>query len=97
MTEQELILSECTTLLNMLRTHVKEVKAENNFLHSEVERLKVKVGELNEQLTQKQNEYNMLKMAKMVEITDSDLTTARNKVNKLIREVNKCINLLSEK
>jgi hypothetical protein len=36
-------------------------------------------------------------MAKMLEITDGDLETAQKRVAKLIREVNKCITLLSEK
>ena len=37
-----------------------------------------------------------LKMAKMLEITDGDLESARARVAKMIREVNKCIAILSE-
>lgn len=36
-------------------------------------------------------------VAKMVEITDGDMETAQKRLSKLIREVNKCITLLSEK
>ena len=36
-------------------------------------------------------------MAKMLEITDGDMETAQKRVAKLIRDVNKCITLLSEK
>jgi hypothetical protein len=36
-------------------------------------------------------------MAKMIEITDGDLEGAQKRLSKLIRDVNKCITLLSEK
>ena len=32
----------------------------------------------------------------MLEVSDTDLDTAKRKVNKLIRDVDKCITLLSE-
>jgi hypothetical protein len=35
-------------------------------------------------------------MAKMMEITDGDLESAKAKVSKMIRDVNKCISLLSD-
>lgn len=36
-------------------------------------------------------------MAKMLEITNQDMDSARKRLAKLIRDVNKCITLLSEK
>jgi hypothetical protein len=36
-------------------------------------------------------------MARMLEITDGDLEGAKKRIAKLIRDVNKCITLLSEK
>jgi hypothetical protein len=35
-------------------------------------------------------------MAKMLEITDGDLDSAKSRVAKMIRDVNKCIALLSD-
>ncbi len=32
----------------------------------------------------------------MIEVTDSDVENARKRISKLIRDVNKCITLLSE-
>ena len=55
-----------------------------------------KIKLLESQVAQKQAEYNSLKTAKMLEITDGDLDGAKKQVAKLIREVNKCITLLSE-
>ena len=55
------------------------------------------VENLKAQITQAQNDYNNLKMAKMLEITDGDMESAQKRLQKLIRDVNKCITLLSEK
>ena len=45
-------------------------------------------------MTQADNDYNSLKMAKMMEISDGDLQGAKDRLSKLIREVNKCISML---
>lgn len=42
------------------------------------------------------NDYDMLKTARMLEVGDGDIEKARNRVNKLIRDVNRCITLLTE-
>ena len=49
------------------------------------------------QLSQVRNDYESLKMARMVEITNGDLESAQKKISKLIRDVNKCITLVSER
>ena len=41
-------------------------------------------------------DYESLKMAKMIEISDGELDSAKKRLSKLIRDVNKCITLLSE-
>ena len=51
---------------------------------------------LQAQLDQKQNDYDSLKMAKMIEITDGNLEGAKERLSKLIRDVNKCIAILSD-
>jgi hypothetical protein len=40
------------------------------------------------------NNYNNLKMAKMLEVGDEDLAAARLRINRLVRDVDKCIALL---
>ena len=90
--------------LNLFSTRVrqmilqyKELKKENADLYSMVEEKDKQVEKLNAQITQAQNDYNSLKMAKMLEITDGDMENAQKRLQKLIRDVNKCITLLSEK
>ncbi len=97
MNVQDRQLEDFTSLFNMLRIQLKSLRADNARLRDDMQRMESKVSLLNEQLAQKQSEYDMLKMAKMVEVTDGDLVHAKAKVSKLIREVNKCINLLSDK
>jgi hypothetical protein len=47
-------------------------------------------------LEQKQSDYDSLKMAKMLEITDGNLKDAKDRLARLIRDVNKCIGILSD-
>ena len=86
-----------TTRVRQLILQFNEVKKENQELYDMVGQRDEEIKQLKAQLTQTQNDYNSLKMAKMLEITDGDFETAQKRVAKLIREVNKCITLLSEK
>lgn len=47
-------------------------------------------------LEQKDRDYQSLKMARMIEISDGDLQGAKDRLAKLIRDVNKCIAILSD-
>ena len=66
-------------------------------LHRMVDERDAKIKELQEKLTQAKHDYDSLKMAKMMTISDSDMETTQKRIAKLIRDVNKCITLLSDK
>lgn len=90
--------------LNLFSTRVrqmilqyKELKKENLELYSMVDERDEQIKMLNKKLVQAQNDYNSLKMAKMLEVTDGDLESAQKRLQQLIRDVNKCITLLSER
>ncbi len=72
-----------------------ELKKENEELYAMVDQKEAEVKQLKAQLTQAQNDYNSLKMARMLEVTDGDLEGAKARVAKMIREVDKAIKLLS--
>ena len=55
------------------------------------------IKDLQKKFEQADREYQLLKMAKMLEVTDGDMESAQKRVAKLIRDVNKCITLLSDK
>jgi predicted nuclease with TOPRIM domain len=74
----------------------KELKKENQGLYEMVEKNEQDIKDLQAKLTQADYDYQSLKMAKMLEITDGDLEGAKAKVAKMIRDVNKCIALLSD-
>ena len=42
------------------------------------------------------HDYDMLKSTRIIELTNNDLDETRKRVNKLIRDVEKCITLLTE-
>lgn len=75
----------------------EEMKKENNDLYELVDQREKEIEKLEAQLKQARTDYNSLKMAKMIEISDSDMENAQKRISKLIRDVNKCITLISEK
>lgn len=97
MTTNEKILTTFTTRIRQMILQFKELKKENNDLQAKVDSRDVEIKKLQEQLAQAQSDYNSLKMAKMIEISDGDMEEAQKRLSKLIRDVNKCITLLSEK
>ena len=73
-----------------------ELKKENEELYAMVDLREKEVQQLKEQLDQARKDYQSLQMAKMIEITDGDMDAAKKRIAGLIREVNKCITLLSD-
>ena len=92
---QETILAFETRVRQMI-LHFKQLKKENSELRAQIEKGKQEINDLQAKLTQADNDYNLLKMAKMMEITDGDLESAKARVQKMIRNVNKCIAILSD-
>ena len=97
MAATEYTLNLFSTRVRQMILQYKELKKENAELYSMVDEKDKQVENLKAQITQAQNDYNNLKMAKMLEITDGDMESAQKRLQKLIRDVNKCITLLSEK
>ena len=97
MTATEDTLNLFSTRVRQMILQYKELKKENADLYSMVDEKDKQVENLKAQITQAQDDYNSLKMAKMLEITDGDMESAQKRLQKLIRDVNKCITLLSEK
>ena len=92
--EKTLITFE--TRIRQMILRFQELKKENNALHVQLQKDEQEIQNLKSRLAQADSNYNSLKMAKMLEITDGDLEGAKARVSKMIREVNKCISLLSD-
>lgn len=96
MSADEKTLTQFATRVRQMLLQYKEVKEENQSLYEMVDERDAKIKHLEDQLAQARNDYNSLMMAKMVEISDTDMESAKKRLSKLIRDVNKCITLLSE-
>ena len=96
MDSNEKVITQFETRVRQLILKFQELKKENQDLYAMVEKAEQDVKDLQAKLTQKDNDYNALKMAKMMTITDGDLEAAKARIQKLIREVNKCITLVSD-
>ncbi len=96
MNANEKTLNTFTTRVRQMILQYKEVKKENTQLQSIIEQRDKEIQELQAKLSQAQIDYNFLKTARMIEITDSDMENAQKRIAKLIRDVNRCITILSE-
>ena len=97
MNANEKILNTFATRVRQMILQYETLKKENDELYTLVDQREQEIKQLQKELSQAQVDYNSLKMAKMLEVTDGDMETAQKRVAKLIRDVNKCITLLSEK
>ena len=84
-----------TTRVRQMILQYNELKQQNAVLNATVNEQNNYIGRLEAQIVQLRNDYNSLKMARMLEITDGDMATVQKRIAKLIRDVDKCITLLS--
>lgn len=86
-----------TTRVRQLILQYNELKNDNAVLRSQIAERDSAIAQLKQELSEAHEEYDRLKIAKMVTITNGDLESAQKRISKLIRDVSKCITLISEK
>ena len=96
MSSNEQIIAVFQTRVRDMLERFKQLKQENADLLKTVEKNEQDIKDLRAQLAQADNDYNALKLAKMVEITDGDLETAKSRISQMVRDINKCIVILSD-
>ena len=92
----EKTINTFATRVRQMILKFEDVKRENEELYAMVEERDAKIKELEDKLTQAKHDYDSLKMAKMMTISDSDMENTQKRIAKRIRDVNKCITLLSD-
>ena len=92
----EKTINTFATRVRQMILKFEDVKRENEELYAMVEERDAKIKELEDKLTQAKHDYDSLKMSKMMTISDSDMENTQKRIAKLIRDVNKCITLLSD-
>lgn len=92
---------ENSKLLVDLEVRIKQVlllcdtlKEENIRLKTEVSTRQIQLDSAIEDLTQLKKKYDSLKTARTITAASVDVETAKVKLSRLVREVDKCINLL---
>ena len=95
MSADEKTINTFATRVRQLILEFGKLKQENAELYEMVDERDAQIKALQEKLSQAEHGYNSLKMAKMMTISDADMEATQKRVAKLIRDVNKCITLLS--
>ena len=96
MNPSEKTLADFQTRVRQMILQLKELKKENMQLQQQIGEQATEIEELKARITQADNDYNSLKMARMLEITDGNLDEAKERLSRMIRQVNKCIAILSD-
>ena len=96
MSQNEKMIATFETRVRQMLLRFQQLRKENDELYAMVEKNEQDIRDLQSRLAQADRDYNTLKMAKMLTITDGDLDGAKARVQKLIRDVNKCIAILSD-
>lgn len=89
-------LATFQTRARQLILRYKQLEKENEELYGMVDRREKEIAELKARLDEKGKDYDSLKMARMISISDGDIETTKGRLSKLIRDVNKCIAVLTE-
>jgi predicted nuclease with TOPRIM domain len=79
----------------MLMEKFVQLKAENAELYDMVDQKDAALKELQQKHEELQKQYDNLKLAKIISVSDSDLDNAKKRLAKLVRDVDKCIALLN--
>lgn len=95
MADNDKIMALFTTRVRQMILQYNELKKENEELYAALASQEEERKRLEASLEQARKDYSSLKTAKMMEICDGDLESAKRRLASLIREVNKCITLLS--
>jgi peptidoglycan hydrolase CwlO-like protein len=89
--------------LSRIRTKVEEVvgenvslKRENSLLKEELEGLKKTIALQKNALAELKEENKLIKLAKEMSMSGSDVHDLKIKINELVRDIDRCIDLLNE-
>ena len=95
MDANEKIINTFVTRVRQLMLQYEELKKENARLHTVIDDRDASISLLQEQLKKAESDYQTLKTARMLQVSDRDMDHAKRSLASLIRDVNKCITMLS--
>lgn len=95
MVEQKEFVDTFKDKIKKLLNKYDNLKSENIVLKKDAEDLKLKLKNKESELEFLNNKYNKLKLAKSLLASTGDSHDAKIKINRIVREIDKCIALLN--
>lgn len=96
-----MIVSSETELLDAFESKIQkliamynDLKMENESLRKDIADAKSREDELKNEISQLQSNYENLKLTKVLSVSGYDLDNTRKRVSGLVREIDRCINML---
>lgn len=89
------ISSRIKQKLQLLVFTYERAKQGNELLKTQVADLERKLKAKEQALLELEERYSRLKLAKVLEASDAEVHEAKTKVNRMVREIDKCIALLN--
>lgn len=96
MNQNEKDLAAFQTRVRQMILRFSELKQENKELYAIIEENELVIEQLKAKLAQQEHDYQALKTARMLEISTADQQSAKDRLAALIRNINKCIAVLSD-
>ncbi len=96
MTENETIVNSLEEKIKKIITHYDQIKNENKKLLTENYELAKTIKIKDNELKDLQIKHEQLKLAKLISTNGGDVHDAKLKVNRIVREIDKCIALLNK-
>ncbi len=93
-TQEEQLIKTLQTRVRLLMERYRKLAAENEELYGMVDEKEKSIEALQKKKAELERKYETLKLAKMIEIGDNDMKNAKNRLSRLVRDVDKCIALL---
>ena len=90
------IMNDFEGKLHLLIHQYKQKTEQNNELTRKIEEKENALKELQMRCTALENSYNNLKQAKIISLSDSGIEGAKEKISRLVREIDRCIESLKK-
>ena len=94
--EQDVLIQRLKEKVQIIISRNERAKNENDVLLSEIKILKEKLKSLEQENSELSKKYENLKLAKTIAVTSNESHDAKIKINRIIREIDKCIAQLNK-
>ncbi len=94
--DYKVLISAIQEKAKLINSLYQKSLVENKLLQKEKEELKQTIEEKEKKIKEIENKYNTLKLAKTLTAANQDVSGVKGKINKLVREIDKCIALLNQ-